>query len=165
MHVEQDVFYLQKAGNSPDEYEDAFWLPHDAHKQRTVYRYAIADGATETSFSGLWARLLVEAHGEGKIGIVSDQQILEPLQQRWTAVVCERPLPWYAEEKAQQGAFAAFLGLRLTCPGRRSPGRWRAMAMGDSCLFQLRGTISKPRSRSNAPLTSPIGLSLSQAIP
>jgi hypothetical protein len=138
MRVEQDAFYLQKAGNAPEEYEDAFWLPRDAHKQAAVYRCAIADGATETSFSALWARFLVEAHGEGTIRKRLDQQVLAPLQ-RWAAAVCGQPLPWYAEEKVRQGAYASFLGLRLVRSRQHSHGRWHALAVGDSCLFQLRG--------------------------
>ena len=48
------TFWLPRRGNSPEEYEDAFALD-DASG-----RYAVADGATEGCFTGLWARLLVE---------------------------------------------------------------------------------------------------------
>jgi hypothetical protein len=40
-------------------------------------------------------------------------------------------LPWYLQEKAQQGAFAAFVGLSID-----PLGTWGALALGDSCLFQ-----------------------------
>jgi hypothetical protein len=42
-------------------------------------------------------------------------------------------LPWYAEDKFEQGAFATFLGLSV------GESAWRAVAVGDSCLFQVRG--------------------------
>jgi hypothetical protein len=50
-------------------------------------------------------------------------------------------LPWYAEEKARQGAFAAILGVVLYDNANRggSGGHWQAVAVGDSCLFQVRG--------------------------
>src|SRR5262249_29093281 len=58
------------------------------------------------------------------------------LQQRWHAEVTGRPLPWYAEAKLAQGAFATFLGLRIEqCT---EGNRWHAVAVGDSCLFHLR---------------------------
>jgi hypothetical protein len=49
-------------------------------------------------------------------------------------------LPWYGEEKARQGAFAALVALELTgADSGGSEGYWRAAALGDSCLFQMRG--------------------------
>ena len=47
------IFWLPRRGNKPDEYEDAFAV-EDASG-----RYALADGASEGCFTGLWARLLV----------------------------------------------------------------------------------------------------------
>jgi hypothetical protein len=41
-------------------------------------------------------------------------------------------LPWYAEIKWQQGAFATFVGVVM------QPPRWQALAVGDSCLFHTR---------------------------
>ena len=52
MPVGSRTFWLPRRGNSPDEYEDAFAVD-DASG-----RYAVADGATEGCFTGLWARLL-----------------------------------------------------------------------------------------------------------
>src|SRR5207244_7443696 len=58
---------------------------------------------------------------------------LPPLQQRWAAEVGTAAMPWYAEIKLQQGAFATFLGVAAY------ERRWQAVAVGDSCLFQIRG--------------------------
>jgi hypothetical protein len=71
---------------------------------------------------------------------------LPAVQQRWAAEVNTRPgqppANWYVETKIQQGAFAAFLGLVLDEPRcwlrRGTWKRWRAVAIGDSCLFQVR---------------------------
>ena len=38
---------------------------------------------------------------------------LAPAQARWAELVGRRRLPWYAEEQARRGAFAALVGLRL----------------------------------------------------
>jgi hypothetical protein len=47
-------------------------------------------------------------------------------------------MPCYAETKLQEGAFATFLGLVVHQGGRLRRRRWQAVAVGDSCLFQLR---------------------------
>lgn len=46
-------------------------------------------------------------------------------------------MPWYAEEKARSGAFAAVAGLVLRS-STTGVIQWRGMAVGDSCLLHLR---------------------------
>ena len=141
-----DVFCCPKAGNSVDEYEDA-WSVRSVDADR--YRFAVADGATESSFSRLWAALLVEAYTRGNaIGFEFLDQ-LDPLRRLWAHRVSKRPLPWYAAEKARSGAFAAFLGLELDATSRR----WRALAVGDCNLFQLDGVRPAMRVVQAFPLT------------
>jgi hypothetical protein len=132
-------FWLPKEGSGPEEYEDASAL------DLATRRFAIADGATESAYAGLWARLLVqqwvrsppfEYSNVPNSPPVKKQQRwecwLRPLQAKWCAQV-ERPnLPWYAERSIQRGAFAAFLGVYLT--GKK----WYALAVGDACLFHVR---------------------------
>ena len=47
-------------------------------------------------------------------------------------------LPWYAEIKREQGAFATLLGLGVRAPTGQRRGGWRAVAVGDSCLMHIR---------------------------
>src|SRR5437763_357861 len=100
MHVQR--FWLPKHGNSLDEYEDAF------EGDATRGRFAIADGATESSFAGCWAKLLVEGFVHSPAQPWKWADWLPPLQQRWLAEVGARPRPWYAETKFEEGAFATF---------------------------------------------------------
>ena len=127
------AFWLARRGNSPDQYEDAFAA------DVATGRYAVADGATESSFAGLWARLLVEEFVQDS-GCDPDQwpARLSTLQERWYADVSGRSLPWYAEAGVAQGAFAAFLGVVLGVTADAS-FCWQAVAVGDSCLFHTRG--------------------------
>jgi hypothetical protein len=82
--------------------------------------------------------MLVEAYCRGRLGIRRWDAALAALQARWQAEVGQKPLPWYAEEKVRQGAFAALVGLTLS--SRPEDGvRWQAVAVGDSCLVHLRG--------------------------
>ena len=140
MYVASDTYWLPKAGNSDGEYEDAFCIEGEPAAHRTVFRCAIADGATETSFSGLWAAMLVRSYccSPQKGRDLHDE--VPRLQANWREQVGRKPLPWYAEQKALQGAFAALLGLTVMAGAMGEiGGRWEVLAIGDSCLFHVRG--------------------------
>lgn len=139
MHLTFHRFALPKAGNDNDDYEDAMFPPLHAPTTRHVQRQrvAIADGATESSFARLWAELLVDGYGSGRLAPSDLARTLPRLQQKWQQQVSTRPLPWYAEEKVRDGAFAAWLGLELRDTPRG--GRWRAYGVGDSCVCHVRG--------------------------
>jgi len=122
------ALYLAKDSNREDEYEDAFAADAAAG------RFALADGASESSFAGPWARLLVQEFIRLPLsGEASWTQWLPPLRLRWSNDFAGRVLPWYAEAKVQIGAFATILGLLV------EQHSWQAIAIGDTCLFQIRG--------------------------
>jgi len=128
-------WWLPKEGNAPEEYEDAFRsLPERG-------RFAVADGATESSYTGIWAATLVAAFAEAPPDVEADAAALEvwlkPLQAAWHAAVPWDRLPWYGLEKAQAGAFASLLGLEFR-PRADGGALWRAAALGDSILLQVR---------------------------
>jgi hypothetical protein len=130
MPVRYQALWLPKRGHAADEYEDA------CAGDPVAGRFALADGASESSFAGRWAELLVRDFVEAPAGPDGAWAArLPPLQGRWVAEVGGRSLSWYAEAKFELGAFATFLGLVLEGNG---PGQWRALAVGDSCLFQVR---------------------------
>jgi hypothetical protein len=158
MEPSVQVFWLPKLGNAEDEYEDASAFSASAR------RFAISDGATESSFADRWARALVQRYADdpppsGNGGNDLADWLL-PLQQAWQTAISWETLPWYAEEKARDGAFASFLGLTIQegteaprafslwnwlwgravrLGGKTEPAwRWQALAVGDSCLFQVR---------------------------
>ncbi|MCB0827108.1 MAG: protein phosphatase 2C domain-containing protein [Armatimonadetes bacterium] len=142
MRILVEGLWLPKAGHSEGEYEDA--LSHrktQGKLTKKAPRFAVADGATESSFSGVWARLLVNSNSRAPLNPANVRQRVEGLGRKWFKEATARPLPWYAERKIQQGAFSTFLGLSLendvSATGR---GTWTAFAIGDSCLFQVRDT-------------------------
>jgi hypothetical protein len=99
-------------------------------------RFAIADGATEGGQAGPWARMLVEEFV--RRGDPLDWAGWLPgLQERWWTQVQTDPeasaRPWFVDAQLEMGAFSTFLGLLL------SPSGWLAQAVGDSCVFQVRG--------------------------
>jgi hypothetical protein len=135
MKVSYRVFWLPKAGLSAEEYEDAFAPETAPEAELSEFRCAVSDGATETSFSGLWAKILCKAYNDKNFDI-------EKLQAEWLKAVSGQNLPWYAEQKLESGAYAAIVGL---CLRKEKNGlSWSARALGDSCLFHLRdGKILK----------------------
>jgi hypothetical protein len=142
MRIHSEAFWLPKAGNTEEEYEDAFWTSEPDNSNSESFRCAIADGATEASFSASWARLLVRAYCEGKFDQGLFDGTLTDLQTEWVQSVGSQPLPWYAEQKLLSGAFSSLLGVTLQeVASEAVNGRsvsWTATAVGDSCLFHVR---------------------------
>lgn len=130
MRVACQVVWLPKRGNSLEEYEDCANPFEGMETEVDTFKCAVADGATETSFSGLWAKLLVD-------GFVGKEEI-QALRAKWTQQISGKELPWYAEQKAESGAFAALVGLTLASDGKKSKGTWTAEAVGDCCLMHTR---------------------------
>lgn len=136
MRVDVQQFLLSKSGTELSECEDAIGVNRDA------LRFALADGATEAFDAQSWARRLAERWVEDEPPALSVETFRvwvagqgEWLQSNWHS----RTLSWYAEEKARRGSFAAFVGVQFEL--RPEAARWRAIALGDSCLIQLRDGI------------------------
>ena len=138
MHVNARAFWAPKAGNRVEEYEDAFWPVRGMNRTGTRFRFAVADGATETSFSALWAQQLVRSYGAGSLRHGQFDAALRQEQARWRGAVSSKPLPWYAEAKVLDGAYAALLGLELH-GHETGTMTWQALAVGDCCLMHVRG--------------------------
>jgi hypothetical protein len=140
MRVSAFPFYVPKAGNTDEEYEDAFWPLSSVEESNTQFSFAVADGATETSYSKIWAKLLVEAYCAGQLEGSNFDESLTELQAKWMEIVTAQPLPWYAEEKIRSGAFSSLLGLTIRQANSkdRDEGTWGAIAIGDSCVFHIR---------------------------
>src|SRR5713101_9483029 len=125
------VFCCPKLGNSLEEYEDAW--PHRPTLPPVGIRVAVADGATESSFAKLWAVLLAESYVRSEVTGAEFFERLNPARRLWRRRLAGRPLPWFASEKAEQGAFAAFLGVQIDA----HKNRWAALAVGDCCVMQV----------------------------
>src|SRR5881275_2390313 len=113
------VFSCPKLGNSLEEYEDAWAYRHT--RTPLGIRVAVADGATESSFAKLWAVLLAESYVRSEVTGAEFFAQLKPARRLWRRRLAGRPLPWFASEKAEQGAFAAFLGVQI------DNNRWTAL--------------------------------------
>jgi len=122
---------VPKAGSRAAENEDA--TVADAKR----VRFAIADGATEGWQSGGWARHLAKAYVDQPPGPPDFTNWLDAARTAW-APPTPKAERWYTEEKAEQGSFATLLGLEFRL-ATDPPGLvWKAVAVGDSCLFVIR---------------------------
>jgi len=127
-------FLMPKDGAAAEECEDAVGLNVGGG------RFAVADGATEAFDAGRWARALAEGWAGGAPRSAAEFRAWvagegERLHEAWAG----RELPWYAEEKARGGSFAAFVGLSIEAEGGAL--RWRAIALGDACLVRRRDGV------------------------
>lgn len=157
-------FTTPKYGNSISENEDAIVLSPLRNRGNFSYLcLAISDGATQTSFSNLWANLLVnEVVAERKTPSFKNlYDIIQNAGLKWQSEISTYNLPWHAEEKVKNGAFSSLLWIRLRFPdiSKGSVGRIKSLAVGDSNLFIFRDDrlhlsfpIKKAEDFGNAPI-------------
>ena len=127
------VFALPKRGHAADEYEDAHatssagaWPLHAA----------VADGATEAAYSRYWATVLADGWvDEAPHDVAAWRWLLPAWRKKWRDHVARQvqQRAWYAAAKAEQGAFAAFLGLSVF-----ADGTWQAVSQGDCVVLHVR---------------------------
>jgi hypothetical protein len=133
---------IPKSGNRPDENEDAYApvLSNGEVRSSDFFQCALSDGATRSSFAGLFARSMVETCSNS-IKADSFDLILKDSRSKWNKSIQALDLPWHAQEKVKEGAFATLLWLQFYPKGTNHilwSNYWRAVAIGDSCLFQFR---------------------------
>jgi len=141
MQFESRVFQFAKDPERPDENQDACRI--DASRGIA----AIADGVASGIFSRQWARILTDA-------VVADDpdpgdaagfgQWLAVQRNAWQEQIDVASLAWFQKPKLREGAFSTLLWVRLLEAGEDDPAqpatcRLRASAVGDSCLFCVRG--------------------------
>ncbi len=139
-------FWLPRHGSPVEHYEDAFFPRRTGVRHGPQLRVAVADGASESMLSGLWADLLVRSwcRAPRRWGL---DEVVATAMAAWPGaldgylearMVEQRPIEWFEQPGLDRGAHATLLGLELG----HSPtgcGRWRAESLGDSCLFHVRG--------------------------
>ena len=136
---------LPKSGFESSECEDSIGIDEQN------CRFAVADGATEAFDARNWAQRLANNW------VRSDAALTAEAFHEWVANEGQElhsswqqlTLPWYAEEKARKGSFAAFVGVELDL--RTDTPLWKAIALGDACLLHCRnGVVIKSLPLSNS---------------
>jgi hypothetical protein len=141
MRFDTRLFTLAKDPEQPGAFQDACCVDTEHHVA------AIADGVSSALFSGPWAAILAEAvvaDGPNPCDREEFGAWLQPQRARWAASIDTSGLAWFQKAKLPMGAFSTLLYARV-CPaddahaGTFGGYRLVAFALGDSCLFQIRG--------------------------
>jgi hypothetical protein len=171
LQVQSVIFSAPKEGYAPEEWEDgaaagAHGAPLGAP---SGFRFAIADGATESYDSRRWAELLIDsflASGPAsgtdypENDAASMHGWLKEMQDQWRVTV-PTGADYIEQVKIRQGTLATFIGGQIQGLDTGSP-TWYAIGLGDSVLFHVRqGYLVDhfPRMRSGDFDTAPDGIS------
>ncbi len=151
-------FSLQKAGNTWEECEDKSDFKHFVKKENLYYPrndqilmpFSLADGATEGMFSGVWAEILVKSFCRSikSFNQASDLSlIVKRSSTGWNKWLedylrkrekSKKPIQWYEEPGLTAGGFSTLLGFIIANTQNQTSGPWKAVVVGDTCLFQIR---------------------------
>ena len=126
-------FRTHKEAESLDDCQDA------CDQNDEIGRYAVADGATRSFFPKEWATLLVEHFCDSTYFTLAETDWrvwIAPIQQKWyeqvEEKVNERNLFYLTNSfNTQESAVSTFIGIEFN----KDNGAWKAMIVGDSCLF------------------------------
>jgi hypothetical protein len=155
MDWQVNVFWLPKVGAAEPEYEDASWYGpgegSNGDDDAQVLRVIVADGASESMLAGRWARHLTGVFGSSPENTGTEAGFIAAYQWAtagWAAELArykqERadrnsPIQWYEEPGLARGAHSTLLAAEFRWGPNGGDARWTAAALGDSCLFIVRG--------------------------
>ncbi|OWK34498.1 hypothetical protein [Fimbriiglobus ruber] len=131
------TLWAPKKGNGPTEWEDAFAV------NPALGIAVVADGASEGIFCRVWAGLLATRIATEGPDFRADGAFVRWVDQcraAWRQDIGYTTLRWSQQNKvASVGAAATLLGLFFGPPDVTVKRTWRATAVGDACLFHIRG--------------------------
>ena len=138
------AFTSPKLGNSSVESEDAYAFNTEKGK------VAVADGASDSIFSGLWARALVSSYVNSDLSLRQNNfldLLINNARTKWHSKIDWDSLRLFIKNKAVAGSYSTVIFLEsLDGPEFRHA---RALSVGDSCLLIKRNDslISFPLTR------------------
>jgi hypothetical protein len=144
MKIFSRAWTAPKAGNAPEQNEDAYRVQRVGGDDAGVLLVAISDGATEAVYSRLWAQTLVEAAAAAWPAL-GDEEIrarMQELGRSFSPAGLDGQTPWFVRNKfLTQGSQATLLVATIEKPAGVDAYRLRAVSIGDCCLviFRRRG--------------------------
>lgn len=163
-------FKTHKKGETSNDCQDA----SDVNEE--IGRYAVADGATLSFFPKEWAELLVDRFCNKKeidlsLEVENWEDWIQPIQKEWLKSVSKtvqesRAFMLVDRLSRLESALSTFIGIEFY----RDEGEWKALIIGDSCLFHRSGSKSesyplqkledfphRPNSFASFPKDNPVG--------
>ncbi|MFJ3670232.1 hypothetical protein ACIPSE_27635 [Streptomyces sp. NPDC090106] len=158
MITRSQVMSLPKSQMDPSKIEDAAAMVLPPAGVRSEARLVVADGSSGSAGSGWWASRLVQAlcaapgrsfHSGDALGAVAGDAALgwPSVRRELVAHASLGPRAWLARVRIDKSPAATLMALRLLPSPRPSgdtvvgEGRWEAVAVGDSCMFQVRAGL------------------------
>ncbi|MFF5006883.1 hypothetical protein ACFY3G_29150 [Streptomyces phaeochromogenes] len=159
MIADSCVLSLPKSQLDPSQIEDAAAILLPPAGVRSEARLVVADGSSGSAGSGWWADRLARAlraapgrsfhSGDALAAVAADAALGWPSHRRdLVAHASVGPRAWLARVRTDKSPAATLLGLRLLpAPppsghtGIVDEGKWEAVAVGDSCMFQVRADL------------------------
>ena len=146
MQIQMVTFSEAKEGNAPGEWQDGACggVVSDGTAAPRRARFVVLDGATGAYDAVRWVDQLVRSFAPQAGGSAGPR--LEPaamrawfagMQQQWAADVPHFDSIIEERKFAEVGSFATLLGFEIDGLDGTEP-RWRAVALGDTVLFQVR---------------------------
>lgn len=136
-------FIAPKKGETAADCQDA------KDQNESIGRYAVADGATLSFFPRQWADLLVKRfcyQEEFPLSLEEDnwEVWIEPIQQEWLESVSKtvqetKDYMLVDRLSKRESALSTFIGIEFNI----DKGEWKALILGDSCLFHQSGSEFK----------------------
>lgn len=163
MSIQISTYSIQKHGHQTNENQDASWprfhpkygVKTLKYKDRNIpesgLTFAVSDGASEGLFSGIWARILTSCANpryacNKSLTTEFLQEWVSKSLDKWKRFMRKRMLrtmklgvpltklpSWIEEPALEEGGFATLAVLQI-----KPKGFWSAIAVGDSCIFQVR---------------------------
>lgn len=125
---------MSKLGNEESECEDS--ISFNLKKKR----FAIADGASSSMFSDVWATCLTSNVIDLETDLFKNASdlfhiLLPTAREEWYSRIEWRNLKWFQTNKSFQGSYSTLLYLEI----KRWEERYlyRTLCVGDSCMFVL----------------------------
>ena len=163
-------FITPKEAETLDYCQDACAATCILNQEHNIERYAIADGATRSFYPKHWAELLVKKFCEATESTNLEEWIC-PSQQEWYEQVKKRvneQNKYFLTNRfnRKESAVSTFIGLEID----KSNEEWKALIIGDSCLFHRSDTefksylienstdfTNRPEAFASFPKDNPIG--------
>jgi len=128
---------IPKQGHRAADCEDRF--------SASRLRFAVADGASDSGYSQVWARILADSFCRPPAFDINAEALdvwlgrCRAEWRRWARELAQGDLPWFARESLHAGGFATFAGLAFSpADGDGEATPWHAVACGDACVFIVR---------------------------
>ena len=143
MEFKISSYCIQKRGNLPEECEDSCYPQDNGICADNYYKVAIADGATESFFSSIWAKIITRNFSNKKNQDLNSY--LTDCHNDWIKwkrdYFLERkekniPIQWFEEYGIKKGAYSSMLGLIIS--KKENLNTYTISALGDSCFFHFR---------------------------